>query len=372
MPVEVIGIDHVYLAVRSLERSEAFYDRVMLQVLGYRKGRSMIGGDPHVHYFNRQFGFSLRPARLQSQEHDPYAAGLHHCCFRVFDAAAVDRAAAELHAQGVEASTPRLYPEYAPDYYATFFADPDGIRLEITNFREQRRRRMFDWDSDATGVASRQEFLAAVKRGDSTAVDAALKAAPRLASTRDDAGVSVVCLAVYHGHDAIAQLLRSRRTNLDIFEASALGDASRIGEQLERHAELLNAFSPDGFHPLGLACFFGRRAAFDILLAHGADIEAPSRNAMQVRAIHSAAAHRDPVVALELVRRLLAAGAAVNVRQQGGYTPLHEAAQRGHLEMVRLLLEHHPDVTCRTDDGKTAVDLARAAGHDDIVALLAR
>ena len=50
MPVEVFGIDHVYLTVRDLARSEAFYDRVM-PVLGYRKSRSTIAGDPHVHFF---------------------------------------------------------------------------------------------------------------------------------------------------------------------------------------------------------------------------------------------------------------------------------------------------------------------------------
>ena len=61
----------------------------------------------------------------------------------MLDAAAVDQAAAELRALGVSVSEPRLYPEYAPDYYATFFDDPDGVRLEITNFREQRRRRMY-------------------------------------------------------------------------------------------------------------------------------------------------------------------------------------------------------------------------------------
>ena len=38
----------------------------------------------------------------------------------------------------------RLYPEYAPDYYATFFSDPDGIRLEITNYRQERRKRFAD------------------------------------------------------------------------------------------------------------------------------------------------------------------------------------------------------------------------------------
>lgn len=146
MPVEVIGIDHVYVAVRDLQRSEAFYRGVM-EVLGYRTVRSTVGGDPHVHFYNRQFGFSLRPARPNTPEHDPYAPGLHHFCFRVLDEAAVDRATAELHARGVDATDPRYYQEYAPDYYATFFSDPDGMRLEITNFREQRRRRMFDWDA---------------------------------------------------------------------------------------------------------------------------------------------------------------------------------------------------------------------------------
>jgi len=146
MPVEVIGIDHVYLTVRDLARSEAFYRGVM-EVLGYRPAHSTIGGDPHVHFYNRQFGFSLRPARANTPEHDPYAPGLHHFCFRVLDEAAVDRATAELRALGVDATDPRYYQEYAPDYYATFFSDPDGIRLEITNFREQRRRRMFDWEA---------------------------------------------------------------------------------------------------------------------------------------------------------------------------------------------------------------------------------
>jgi glyoxylase I family protein len=63
MSVEVIGIDHVYLSVSDMNASEWFYDTVMLQVLGYRKGESVIAGDAHVHYYNRQFGFSLRPAR---------------------------------------------------------------------------------------------------------------------------------------------------------------------------------------------------------------------------------------------------------------------------------------------------------------------
>jgi glyoxylase I family protein len=143
MPVEVIGIDHVYVTVRDLARSEAFYD-VVMPILGYRKAMSTLGGDPHIHYYNQQFGFSLRPARAD-RAHDPYAPGLHHFCFRVIDECAVDRAAGELREAGIEVTAPRIYPEYDSDYYAIFFDDPDGIRLEITNFRATRRQRMFDW-----------------------------------------------------------------------------------------------------------------------------------------------------------------------------------------------------------------------------------
>jgi glyoxylase I family protein len=146
--VEVLGIDHVYVTVRDLRRSEAFYDTVM-GILGFRKNESSIGDDPHVHYYNRQLGFTLRPARDGARDHDPYAPGLHHLCLRVLDAAVVDRAVDALRAAGVEVTDPREYPEYSDGYYATFLSDPDGVRLEICNFWERRRRRMFDWDGEA-------------------------------------------------------------------------------------------------------------------------------------------------------------------------------------------------------------------------------
>jgi hypothetical protein len=54
-------------------------------------------------------------------------------------------AAARLLAVGIKATEAKLYTEYAPDYWATFFTDPDGIRLEITNYRQERRDRYTDW-----------------------------------------------------------------------------------------------------------------------------------------------------------------------------------------------------------------------------------
>lgn len=142
---EVTGIDHIYLAVSDLKLSEAFYDRAMA-VLGFRKSMFEIGGDRHIQYFNRHFGFVLRPAR--GGGHDPYHPGLHHLCLRMESPTDVVKAAAGLNAAGIAATEPKLFPEYAPDYFATFFTDPDGIRLEITNYRQERRERHDRWEED--------------------------------------------------------------------------------------------------------------------------------------------------------------------------------------------------------------------------------
>ena len=164
--MEVVGLDHVYVAVSDFARSEAFYDRLMA-FLGFRKGDKRIAGEPHAHYVNRVLQYSIRPARAGRGGHDPYRPGLHHLCFQVKDRAAVDEVYATLASWGVDASPPKLWDEYNDDYYATFFADPDGLRLEVVA-RSKYRREMADrWDEMAVflnPLADLHERDAAKKR----------------------------------------------------------------------------------------------------------------------------------------------------------------------------------------------------------------
>jgi glyoxylase I family protein len=146
--IDVIGIDHIYVTVSNIAMSEAFYDRLMVDTLGFRKKKFALAGDPHVQYFNRQFGFVLRPARSPSQ-HEPYAPGLHHFCLRVDSAAEVHSVARQLRERGIDASDAKLCPDYASDYVATFFEDPDGVRLEVTNYRQESRDRHDHWNHRA-------------------------------------------------------------------------------------------------------------------------------------------------------------------------------------------------------------------------------
>jgi glyoxylase I family protein len=143
---DVTGIDHIYFSVSDLARSEAFYDQVLGQVLGFRKNRFTLSGDPHVQFYNRHFGIVLRPARV-STSHQPYAPGLHHFCLRVDSIADVQTTAGALQAAGIDATAASCWPDYAPDYWATFFTDPDGLRLEVTNYRQERRERHDGWDA---------------------------------------------------------------------------------------------------------------------------------------------------------------------------------------------------------------------------------
>jgi glyoxylase I family protein len=81
-------------------------------VLGFKKNSFENEGDPHVQYFNRLFGFVLRPARAKGT-HNPLSPGLHHFGFRVEDHAAVDEIAQRFSKLKIECSAPRFYPEYA-------------------------------------------------------------------------------------------------------------------------------------------------------------------------------------------------------------------------------------------------------------------
>lgn len=143
--IEVLGVDHIYLTVSDFARAERFYDTV-LGLLDFRKSDREIAGASHRHYFNKVVQITIRPARDGFHPFDSYSPGLHHLCLQVKDPAAVDRFAAALKARGIATSAPAFHKEYAADYYATFFEDPDGIRHEVMARRAGRDLIVARWD----------------------------------------------------------------------------------------------------------------------------------------------------------------------------------------------------------------------------------
>jgi glyoxylase I family protein len=139
----VSGVDHLDLVVSSLETSLDFY-RPLLEPLGYtwvseitgERGERVVylgggsggGASGHVSVSLRE-----RQSDAHAVPYERYAIGIHHLAFVAGSREVVDERAEWLRAQGATIeSEPREY-DYTPGYYAVFFYDPDGIKLEIVH-----------------------------------------------------------------------------------------------------------------------------------------------------------------------------------------------------------------------------------------------
>jgi ankyrin repeat protein len=199
-------------------------------------------------------------------------------------------------------------------------------------------------------------MIEAAEAGDAAGVERLIGESPELASARGPDGISAILRARYHGHAWIAERLADAVSELDVFEAAALGRAARVEEAVGADPEVVRAEAADGFTALHLAAFFGQLEVAAVLLEHGAAVDAEAGNRSHVQPLHSAAAGGHAAIAALLLER----GADPNARQQGGFVPLHSAAARGDQVTARLLLEHGAEADARTDDGRRPIDLAPA------------
>lgn len=172
-----------------------------------------------------------------------------------------------------------------------------------------------------------------------------------------------ILAAVYRRDRAAVDTLLSGGATPTLYEAAALGDAARVRALARAEPAALARRSPDGWPPLHLAAHFGHGDAVDALLDARADPRAYSDNHEANTALHAGLAGRAD---LRIVGRLLAAGADVNARAAGGYTPLHIAAFRDEVALVNTLLAHGASAEARADDGKTALSIAEARGHAQV------
>lgn len=211
-----------------------------------------------------------------------------------------------------------------------------------------------------------QAFFQAIRAGDRDKVDAMLSADTGLLTAKDANGLGPYTAAKYFGRNDIAAMLLEKGAELDIFAASMAGAKERVIELIQENPERVNAYSQDGWTPLHLACFFGQPQVAELLIAHGADVHARSRNAMRNTPLHAATGGRNR----DAARALIEHGAAVNARQEGGWTALHAASQNGDVEMMQLLIAGGADVQARADNQQNAMDLALGKGHQAVVDLL--
>ena len=133
------GVHHVDLVVSSVERSLPFY-RDLLGPLGFHRISEVEGERGETIWYFEGPGSSLgirkAPAAGAGQQLggiDRYLIGLHHLAFEAVSRTIVDERNDWLVESGAKVETPPREYAYSPGYYAVFFYDPDGIKLEIVH-----------------------------------------------------------------------------------------------------------------------------------------------------------------------------------------------------------------------------------------------
>ncbi|MEM7021577.1 MAG: VOC family protein [Pseudomonadota bacterium] len=133
------SINHIDLTVSDLSISDPFYESVLGR-LGFARQVPPPGttsSRPTWHHTSpgqQLFSIALCQARADAPAHDRFTPGLHHLAFHAESRREVD----EFHRFLIEKNLsvldpPAEYPQYWPVYYAVFFADPDGLKLELVH-----------------------------------------------------------------------------------------------------------------------------------------------------------------------------------------------------------------------------------------------
>jgi len=131
--VRVVGIDHLVLSVSDFDKSKAFYVPLM-EFLDFgveAEYEGMMG------WANGETLFWISQADAQGKKHKYRKGdvGFHHYAFRLRSRKDVDALQAFLESQGATIVDPA--GEYYDDYYAVFFLDPDGMKLEGMRYGER-------------------------------------------------------------------------------------------------------------------------------------------------------------------------------------------------------------------------------------------
>jgi catechol 2,3-dioxygenase-like lactoylglutathione lyase family enzyme len=130
------GIHHVIISVNRFDRARVFYAN-LLPRLGYGASWEYPDADrPSVGWLGPGGSFWIKAAdrRYAADTFSKDRVGLCEVAFQAHDRALVDALGRDVPLWGgTILDAPREYPEYAPGYYAVFFTDPDGIKLEAVH-----------------------------------------------------------------------------------------------------------------------------------------------------------------------------------------------------------------------------------------------
>ncbi len=128
---KVVGIDHISIRVRDYKKSKDFYGK-LFGFLGFEISDEYPNT---IGWTNGRTRYWIAPAEGRKTQRIG-DVGLHHYAFELRSRRDVDALQGFLEGHGVRIVDPAA--EYYEDYYAVFFLDPDGIKLEGMKYGEKK------------------------------------------------------------------------------------------------------------------------------------------------------------------------------------------------------------------------------------------
>lgn len=129
-------LNHMKIRVNNFRKAKDFYS-LLFDFLGWVKTHEEV---KMMGFKKADVSFWVQEAdRALKCEHVLGETGYDHVALNAESRQAVDRLYKFLLKEGVRILIPpKKYPQYKKDYYAVFFADPDGLKLEAVFVPKQK------------------------------------------------------------------------------------------------------------------------------------------------------------------------------------------------------------------------------------------
>ena len=162
----------------------------------------------------------------------------------------------------------------------------------------------------------------------------------------------------------------AKAPDISIYEAAREGNIEAVKQHIAADTDVNAKDDALEWTPLFMAAGKGHKEIVELLLANGAEVNAKGDGGVTPLHIAPLGSHK------EVAELLIAKGADVNAKKDDGETPLHYAAFVSHKEIVELLIAKGADVNAKDKDDETPLDeaiismLGLPGGHSETADLL--
>ncbi|XP_059669849.1 protein VAPYRIN-like [Cornus florida] len=307
---------------------------------------------------------------------------------------------AQLVANGYMDEIREVLEKSEPAWRAADSVDKDGqtlLHLAIAHARPDLVQLLLEFEPDveAQSQSGSSPLEAASASGEALIIELLL--AHRASTERSESSTwGPLHLAAGAGHMEVLRLLllkganvnaltRDGNTALHLAVEERRRDCARLLLASGARADIRN--TGDGDTPLHIAAGLGDDNMVKLLLQKGANKDIRNRHGKVAYDVAAEYGHTRLFDALRLgdslcvaarkgelrtIHRLLENGAAINGRDQHGWTALHRASFKGRIDTVRTLIEKGVDLDARDEDGYTALHCAVESGHVDVIEFLVK